>query len=223
MPRIESAEDIEAALAGLVAADPRLGDIAAVAGPIPLRRRAGGFEGLAEIVKSQQISTSAAASIWARLSAAVEPFSAQNFLATPEEALRAAGLSRPKIRTLTGIGAACVDGFDLDGLHSRSPAEAIAAMVALKGIGPWTAEIYLLFCLGHVDIFPAGDLALQRAVQHGLGLEERPNEKALRALAERWAPWRGVAARLFWAYYRARRDGAAEPWSGSRRPEEPPA
>ncbi|HWT30325.1 MAG TPA: hypothetical protein VN240_04780, partial [Propylenella sp.] len=72
-----------------------------------------------------------------------------------------------------------------------------------------------LFCAGHADVFPAGDLALQSAVQQGLGFDERPNEKALRALAERWSPWRAVAARLFWAYYRARREGVAEAWTNT--------
>jgi DNA-3-methyladenine glycosylase II len=210
MQQIETAADIEAGLADLLAADPRLQAVAEIAGPIPLRRRRGGFEGLAAIVTSQQISSSASASIWGRLSAAIDPFTAENFLTAPEEALRAAGLSRPKIRTLSGVAAACADGLDLDGLHGLAADEAIARLVALKGIGPWTAEIYLLFCIGHADIFPAGDLALQGAVQHGLSLEARPNEKAVRALAERWSPWRGVAARLFWAYYRARRNERKE-------------
>jgi DNA-3-methyladenine glycosylase II len=210
MQRIEAAADIEAGLAGLLAADPRLRAIAEIADPIPLRRRPGGFEGLAAIVTSQQISSSASASIWGRLSAAIDPFTAENFLATPEEALRAAGLSRPKIRTLSGVASACADGLDFDALHDLAADEAMARMVALNGIGPWTAEIYLLFCVGHADIFPAGDLALQGAVEHGLSLDKRPREKALRALAEGWSPWRGVAARLFWAYYRARRDERQE-------------
>ncbi len=206
MQRIETAADIEAGLAGLLAADPRLQAVAEIAGPLPLRQRPGGFEGLAAIVTSQQISSSAAASIWARLSESIDPFTADKFLAAPEETLRAAGLSRPKIRTLSGVASACADGLDFDALHDLAADEAMAKMVALNGIGPWTAEIYLLFCVGHADIFPAGDLALQGAVEHGLSLNKRPSEKALRALAEEWSPWRSVAARLFWAYYRARRD-----------------
>ncbi len=215
MQRIETAADVDAALAELVAADPRLKRVAEIAGPIPLRRRPGGFEGLAAIVTTQQISSAAAASIWRRLTSAINPFVAEQFLAAPEEALSAAGLSRAKIRTLTSVAAACRDGFDLDELHDLPADEAMARMVALKGIGPWTAEIYLLFCVGHADIFPAGDLALRSAVQHGLALPERPNDKALRAIAERWSPWRGVAARLFWAYYRARREAAAEVWTST--------
>src|SRR5688500_615016 len=161
MRQIETAADIQAGLADLLAADPRLQAVAEIAGPIPLRRRRGGFEGLAAIVTSQQISSAASASIWARLSAAIDPFTADKFLATPDETLRAAGLSRPKIRTLTEVAGACADGLDLDALHGLAADEAMARLVALKGIGPWTAEIYLLFCVGHLDIFPAGDLALQ--------------------------------------------------------------
>jgi DNA-3-methyladenine glycosylase II len=210
MKPIESKRDITRATKALLAADPRLVPIAEIAGPLPLRRRDGGFEGLATIVTSQQISDKAAASIWARFKAAVEPFTPEQFLVTPEEALRAAGLSRPKIRTLTGIAAAAADGFDLVAVHDLPAEEAMTTMTALKGIGPWTAEIYLLFCVGHPDIFPAGDLALQSAVHSGLRMRKRPDEKKLRKLAEKWSPWRGVAARLFWAYYRAMRERAKD-------------
>jgi DNA-3-methyladenine glycosylase II len=205
---IETERDIARAMKALIAADPRLGPIAEVAGPLPLRRRPGGFEGLASIITAQQISDAAAASIWARFKAAVDPFTAEQFLATPEDMLRPVGLSRPKIRTLTGVATAMADGFDVEELHDLTAEAAMAEMVALKGIGPWTAEIYLLFCVGHPDIFPAGDLALQIGVQHGLGMRKRPDEKRLRRVAGKWSPWRGVAARLFWAYYRARRDAA---------------
>lgn len=210
MPAIDTEADISAALAQLVAVDPRLAPIIAATGPLPLRRRAGGFEGLAAIVTAQQISDAAADSIWARLKTAVDPLTPATFLATPEEALRAAGLSRPKIRTLTTVALAAADGFDLEALAGLDPDAAIATMTVLKGIGPWTAEIYLLFCLGHPDIFPAGDLALQSAVQQAFELDARPSEKALRTIAETWAPWRGVAARLFWAYYRVQRAKAKE-------------
>ncbi len=207
---IETKRDIARALKGLLSADPRLAPVAEVAGPLPLRRREGGFEGLASIVTAQQISDSAAASIWSRLKTTIDPFTAEQFLRTSEEALRAAGLSGAKIRTLTGIAAAAADGFDLIAVHDLPAEQAMATMTALKGIGPWTAEIYLLFCVGHPDIFPAGDLALQSAVHTGLKLRKRPDEKKLRKIAEKWAPWRGVAARLFWAYYRARRQLAKD-------------
>jgi DNA-3-methyladenine glycosylase II len=218
---IESSRDISRAVKALLAADPRLQAIVEFAGPLPLRRRDGGFEGLASIVTAQQISDAAAASIWTRLKAAIDPFTAEQFIKTPEEELRAVGLSRPKIRTLTGIAAAAADDFDLNAVHDLPAEQAMATMTALKGIGPWTAEIYLLFCVGHPDIFPAGDLALQSAVHSGLNLKRRLTEKRLRKIAEQWSPWRGVAARLFWAYYRKRREAAKaaakEAGSSSRR------
>ncbi|MGQ7793814.1 DNA-3-methyladenine glycosylase family protein [Faunimonas sp. B44] len=206
MRTIGEAADIEAGLEALTAADPRLAPVLAAAGEVPLRRNAGGFEGLAAIITSQQISNAAADAIWGRLRAAVDPFTPDAFLAAEAETLKAAGLSRPKIRTLTAFAGACADGFDVEALGLMPPEEAVAAMVVHPGIGRWTAEIYLLFCLGHPDVFPAGDLALQAAVGDAFALEARPNEKALRAIAEAWSPWRGVAARLFWSYYRVRRE-----------------
>ncbi|HEX2256481.1 MAG TPA: DNA-3-methyladenine glycosylase [Afifellaceae bacterium] len=205
MRLIQDAEDVTEALATLLASDPRLAPVLEVAGQVPLRRRQGGFAGLARIITAQQISDAAADAIWTRLTTAVDPLTPQALLSAGEDTLKAAGLSRPKIRTLTGIAAACSNGFDPDRLHTLPPDEAIAEMVALHGVGRWTAEIYLLFCCGHPDIFPAGDLALQSAVAMAFDRADRPGEKELRAIAETWSPWRAVAARLFWAYYRARR------------------
>jgi DNA-3-methyladenine glycosylase II len=205
--RIDEEADVAEALVALLAADPRLQRVLDEAGPVPLRRRSGGFEGLAHVITGQQISTHAAAAIWSRLRTAIDPFTPENFLAAREEVLRAAGQSRAKIATLTGIANACRDGLSLDALHDIPAEDAIAELVALKGIGRWTAESYLLFCVGHPDIFPAGDLALQSAVHQGLRLRKRPHETRLRAIAEKWSPWRGAAARLFWAYYRAKRGG----------------
>jgi DNA-3-methyladenine glycosylase II len=210
MKPIETKRDITRGTKALLAADPRLVPIAEIAGPLPLRRRAGGFEGLAAIITAQQISDKAAASIWARFKEAVDPFTPEQLMATPEETLRAVGLSRPKIRTLTGIAAAAADGFDLIAVHDLPAEDAMTTMTALKGIGPWTAEVYLLFCVGHPDIFPAGDLALQIGVQKGLKMRKRPDEKKLRKIAAKWSLWRGVAARLFWAYYRAQRNRAKD-------------
>ena len=203
---IDNEKDVARALKKLLALDPRLVPVAEIAGPLPHRRRSGGFEGLAAIVTAQQISDAAAASIWTRFKAAVAPFTPEVFVGVAPEDLRAAGLSGFKVRTLTGIAAAVADGFDLDAVHDLPADQAVTTMTALKGIGPWTAEIYLLFCVGHPDIFPAGDLALQSAVQEALRMQKRPDEKKLRQIAKKWAPWRGVAARLFWAYYRVRRN-----------------
>ena len=205
-PIIETEKDVARALKKLLVLDPRLVPVAEIAGPLPHRRRAGGFEGLAAIVTAQQISDAAAASIWTRLQALVDPFTPEVFVGVAPEDLRAAGLSGSKIRTLTGIAAAAAGGFDLGAVHDLPADQAVTTMTALKGIGPWTAEIYLLFCVGHPDIFPAGDLALQVGVQEALRMHTRPDDRKLREIAERWSPWRGVAARLFWAYYRACRD-----------------
>ena len=210
LPLIETDRDVAEALAALLAADPRLLRVAETAGELPLRRRSGGFEGLAHVVMGQQISIHAADAIWRRLHASIEPFTPEQFLLAPEEVLRAAGLSGAKIRTLSGIALACTSGLHLEALHDLPAEEAIAELIALKGVGRWTAESYLLFCADHPDVFPAGDIALQSAVHHGLRLRQRPDEKRLRKLAEKWSPWRGVAARLFWAYYRAQRQAARE-------------
>lgn len=217
MQPINTEADVAAGVTALTAADPRLAAVVARAGQVPLRRRPGGFEGLAAIVTAQQVSTASGEAIWARFRAALEPFTPEGFLALDEAAHRAIGLSRPKIRTLTGVAEAFRSGFDIAALHDLPAEAAIAELVRLKGIGPWTAEIYLLFCIGHPDVFPAGDLALQVAVQAGLGLPERPGEKALRAIALPWSPWRGIAARLFWAYYRAEREATKAAGSAQRR------
>jgi DNA-3-methyladenine glycosylase II len=173
-------------------------------GAVPLlRKREPGLSGLLWIVVSQQLSTASANAIWARLEQALHPVSAQGLLDASEETLRAAGLSGPKIRTLRAIARAALDGgLHLDGLGDLPAEEAHAALTIVKGIGPWTAEIYLLFCLGHPDIFPAGDLALQEAARIALDLDARPSAKEVAIIAERWAPWRGVAALVLWAYYR---------------------
>ena len=208
MRRIDTEADIAEGLAFLLAADPRLASVAQAAGSVPLRRAPGGFSGLARIVTAQQISDAAADAIWARLAATLDPFTPEALLSAGEARLRAAGLSRPKIRALTAIAEAASAGLDLDGLVRLPPEEAIAALVRLKGVGPWTAEVYLLFCCGHADVFPTGDLALQNAAWAAFALPERPGEAALRDMARGWSPWRGVAARLLWAYYRAMRERA---------------
>lgn len=203
MRRIDHDDDISEGLRALVRADPRLKRVVAEAGDVPLRRSPPGFASLASIVVSQQVSKAAADAIHSRLLALVDPLTPENLIAAGEEAMRAAGLSRPKQRTMLAIAGALNGGaLDLDHACRQDAPDAIAAMTAVPGIGPWTAEIYLLFCAGHPDIFPARDVALQAAVAGAFALTERPTEKALIRIAEAWTPWRGVAARLFWAYYR---------------------
>jgi len=170
----------------------------------PLRRREGGFAGLAAIIVSQQLSVASANAIWTRFAARILPLTPQVMLAATDEDLRLTGLSRPKQRTLRALAAALVDGsLDLDPLHGATQEEVHAALTAVSGIGPWTADIYLMACIGHADAFAAGDLALQEAARHAFGLELRPSAKELTVLAEAWRPWRGVAARVLWSYYRA--------------------
>jgi DNA-3-methyladenine glycosylase II len=200
--RIETQEHIAGALRDLSAADPRLAEMLELTGEVPLRRRSPGFDGLAGIIVAQMVSRASADAIHARMVALTGPLTPASLLALGEEDFRAAGLSRAKQSTLVSLARACADGhIDLDGLCLMPADEAIAEMTALKGVGPWTAEVYLLFCAGHPDVFPAGDVALQSAAHHGLRLDARPGPVALRAMAEAWQPWRGVAARLLWAYY----------------------
>jgi len=209
---IDTEQDLEEGLAALATLDPRFGAIRQRAGTPPLRRRPGGFAGLMSIVVSQQLSTASAAAIWGRLSAAFDPFDPASVRRARTIKLQRIGLSAPKIRTLKAIAKAVDSGaVDFDALASMSADEAHNALTALHGIGPWTADIYLLACLGHADAWPAGDLALQEASRLAFALPARPNNKEMIPLAEPWRPWRGVAARLLWAYYRAAKGREAAP------------
>jgi DNA-3-methyladenine glycosylase II len=214
--RIDTDADVAAGLKILLTADPRLAAVAAVAGPLPLRRRPGGFAGIAGIVVSQQLSTASAAAIWGRLAAAYDPFTPQRLLKARADRLASLGLSRPKIRALKEIARAIVAGaLDCDALPHMDADAAHAALCAVHGVGPWTADIYLLFCLGHADAWPAGDLALQEGARLAFALPERPTAKETVALAQPWRPWRGVAARLLWAYYRTVKQRDAVPIAGA--------
>jgi DNA-3-methyladenine glycosylase II len=208
---IHTEADLDHAIARLIDADPRFGAVLARAGRPPLRRRADGFAGLASIVVSQQLSTASAKAIWERLNQAFDPFDHSAVLHARAARLARAGLSAPKIRALKAIAKAIDRGdLDLPALVDKPAEEAHAALTAVHGIGPWTADIYLLFCLGHADAWPAGDLALQEAARLVLALESRPTAKEMGPLAESWRPWRGAAACMLWTYYRAakQRDGA---------------
>jgi DNA-3-methyladenine glycosylase II len=172
-----------------------------IGGPPRLRLRAPGFAGLAAIIVSQQVSVASANAIFGRLEAALSPLDAARLHAADEATLKSAGLSQPKIRALRALAVASHEGLDLAALVGFDAHDAHKALVAVKGIGPWTADIFLLSCLGHADAFPAGDLALQEAAKLALGLKRRPDARKLEAIAERWRPLRGVAARMLWAYY----------------------
>jgi len=166
--------------------------------PLPLRLRADGFGALVDAIIGQQISTAAAAAIAARMKAADLVTPAQ-ILAASDEELRAAGQSAQKIRYLRALAEA---DLDYAALRRAGTGEVIKTLTALPGIGPWTAEIYAMFSLGHADVFPAGDLALQEAARLLFDLPERPKPKDMRQMAVAWSPFRSVAARLLWAYYR---------------------
>ncbi len=211
MRTIETAEDLAAGLAYLAAADSRLASVIAVAGALVPRRRAAGFAGLARVIVGQQVSVASADAIWARCLAAFPEMTPEAIGRARLPRFRKAGLSSPKIRTLRAVAAACRDGLDLDGLAALPAEEAHAALCAIKGVGPWTADIYVLFCLGHPDVFPAGDLALRIAVADAFGLAAPVAADELAAVAAGWSPWRSVAATLFWGYYAARKKRAALP------------
>ncbi|WP_372424210.1 DNA-3-methyladenine glycosylase family protein [Salinarimonas chemoclinalis] len=201
--RLDSEERLREGLAELVARDPALARAVAEGSVPALRTRPEGFAGLAWIVIGQQVSVASAAAINARLEAALPEMTADALRAASDETLRAVGLSRPKIRTLRAVAEAVASGaLPFADLGAMPADDARARLVAVHGIGPWTADIYLLFCLGHADAFAAGDLALQEAARMIYGLEARPDAKALAAMAEAWRPWRGVAAKLLWAHYR---------------------
>ena len=194
--------------AWLAAREPRFAAALEQTGPLPLRRRDGGFPALLQAICGQQLSVASAAACWNRLAEAGAT-EAAGLAALDDDALRACGLSRPKIR----YARALVDAdLDYDALAVLPEEEAIALLTAVKGIGLWTAEIYLKFAVGRADVFAAGDLALQEAARTLFDLPDRPSDNALRVLAEPWSPWRAVAARLLWAYYRVlkQREGIAE-------------
>jgi len=208
---IATEADIAEGLAALVKRDRRLKKVVRVAGSVPLRRRPAGFAGLARVVIGQQLSIASAEAIWGRFIAAFPECPVDAILAASEDGLRAPGLSAAKARTLCAVASACCEGLDLDELANLPAEEAHRRLTSVKGIGPWTADIYLLFCLGHADIFPAGDLALRNAVADWLGRATSLSIGEAADISLKWSPWRGVAARLFWAYYRARREAAALP------------
>ena len=188
--------------AWLAAREPRFAGALERTGPLPLRRREDGFAALLDAIVSQQVSVASAAAIWHRLKAAGLT-EAGAMAVAGDEVLRACGLSRQKMRYARALARA-----DLDYMALRSaPDDAvIATLVALPGIGHWTAEIYARFSLGRADVFAPGDLALQEAARLLFDLDGRPSEKDLRRRAEDWSPWRGVAARLLWAYYRVAKE-----------------
>lgn len=199
---IATQADIVRSVRMLVKVCPAMAQAHAMVGMPPLRRWQPGFEGLVRIVVGQQLSVASAAAIHSRVVATVIPLDASTLAITGDDALRAAGLSRSKIVTLRALATAVLAGhLELEALAGAPADEVTARLILVSGIGPWTADIYLMFCRGDQDAFAVGDLALQVGVQRLMDLAQRPTAPELLAIAERWRPHRGVAARLIWAYY----------------------
>lgn len=186
----------------LTQVDTDMADTLARFGYPELRSREPGFEALLRAIVGQQVSIAAAAAIWGRLATAVDPLEPETLLDRSDETLRDAGLSRQKIRYARGLADDIVSGrVRLERLPRMSDDDAIETLTTLKGIGRWTAEVYLLFALGRTDMFPADDLALMTAAGHMKGLDERPDRAGVLEIAEAWRPWRGAAAHMLWHYY----------------------
>jgi DNA-3-methyladenine glycosylase II len=205
---IHTGEDLDWHIGRLVEAHPVFAPLLAETGGIPVRWLDGGFKGLVFVVTGQQISIAAWRAIYGRLETALGGITPQALAAASDDELRAAGYSKPKIGTLRALQEAALNGgLDLASLERASAEDAIAALSSIKGVGPWTAEVYLLFAAGHPDIFPAGDLALQEAARLAFALGARPAPRDLRAMSDAWSPWRSAAARLLWAYYGVKKGG----------------
>lgn len=194
---IETEADLAEGAAWLSNTCPHMAQAYAATGPLRLRRRGGGFEALLSAIVSQQVSVASADAIWAKLAGAGLTDAPALERASPD-ALRAVGLSRQKARYAKALAEARIN---YGHLATAPQDEVVKTLTAVTGIGVWTAEIYAMFSLGRADVFPSGDLALQEAAKLIYGHQDRPTDKALRAQAEAWSPWRSVAACLFWQYY----------------------
>lgn len=199
---IETPDCVAEGAAWLANHEPRFAHALALTGPLPLRRKPDGFAELLSAIVSQQVSVASAAAIWQRMKDA-ELTTPEAIVAASDEDLRGAGLSRQKMKYARALAA---EGIDFKALRSQPDAAVMNSLTKVSGIGIWTAEIYAMFSLGRADVFAPGDLALQEAARILFDLPERPKERALRQMAEAWSPWRSVAARALWAYYRVAKD-----------------
>lgn len=203
-PRIDTPEGVAWHLEALISFAPHLAPMLQSVGTVLPRVNPKGFAGMAKVICGQQLSVASAAAIWGRYEALDGGLEPETYLTLSEEEVRATGFSRGKFLALRAVAEAIAAGeLDLGHIDGLPAEEAIARLVALKGIGPWTAEVYLLFCAGHPDIFPAGDLALLKAAHHGLGLDARPSIKEMIGIARDFSPHRSAAALLFWRYFAA--------------------
>ena len=202
MQTYKNSKDLTTALEILAAKDKPLAAAFEEYGTPPMRQSIGGFPGLAQLLISQQVSTAAAATIHQRFEDLVGEVRPENMLALSEDDVSACGISRPKQRYLRILAEAVLSGeLNFAKLHRADNDTIYNSLVSITGIGPWTAQCYLLFILRRADMFPAGDLALQHGVRIMYGLDEKPDAETLSDFAMRWAPYRGAAARLLWSYY----------------------
>jgi len=204
---------IAAAREALIRLDPALAEAHNRTPAFDWRFRPGGFEGLFHMIVDQQVSVASAAAIWARVVAGLEgEVTPERVLATDIEVLRGFGLSIQKATYGHEIALAHAERrIDFDHLEQLSDEEAVARLVAIKGVGRWTAETFLMFCEGRRDVFPAGDIALQEAIRWADGADLRPTEKLTAVRAEIWRPHRSVAAHLLWGWYGAVKRGEVAP------------
>ncbi len=199
---IETPECVEEGATWLADTCPRMAYAIEQTGPLPLRRNPDGFAQLLSAIVSQQVSVASANAIWKRLKHAKLTGPRKIMWATDDD-LRAAGLSRQKIRYARALADARID---YKALRGEPDQQVVEVLTEVPGIGVWTAEIYAMFSLGRADVIATGDLALQEAARILYDLPKRPTDKELRQLAEQWSPWRSVAARVLWAYYRVAKD-----------------
>ena len=186
----------------VLAEEPIFAAILQIVGPPQFRRRRNGFGTLLHIILEQQVSIDAAAKMYHRLTGLCDPLSPASFLALDDATLRSCGFSRQKMGYARDLAVAVKQGsFDFARLAAAGDDAALADLLAVRGIGRWSAEVYLLFALGRPDIWPAADLGLQLAIAEQLRLGARPREDELRLRGEAWRPWRSVAACLFWQSY----------------------
>lgn len=203
MQRISIEADLAAAVDDLVRIEPRFGRIVERHGLPPLRLVPQGLESLLRIVTDQLISLQAGAAIWKRVAERLSPFDPGFILSQSEADLKSLGLSRAKARTfLAAAHAARLGAFDPARVAGLDDQTVVSILTSIRGIGPWTAEIYLLSAVGSADSWPTGDVALQAAAHDLLGLAERPGAKAMIEIGKTWKPYRSTAARLLWSHYR---------------------
>ena len=210
-PTIDTKADLQAGIEFVCECEPAFKRVFEATGLPPLRRRENDLGGLIEIITGQLISLKAAAAIWQRLESKLAPFDEEILTNIDDSVFAECGLSKPKIRTIRAVLTEITNGkLSLTKLETAENSEIFTIPTAIKDIGPWTAQIYLLTNLGRRDVWPAGDLALQESAKLLFNLENRPNEREMREIAEPWQPWRAAAARLLWSHYRlVRLEGGA--------------